>query len=93
MSSKEICEPRIGTKPVHYISGVTKKFRKRLEIDGFDSVAEVLGMYLLFKKRKELFIFWLKETYGFNDMNAEKCYIFIYFYSTVILKNFNNFLE
>lgn len=88
-SDKNIC---IGDKPLHYISGITEDFRRHLESDGYKNVSEILGMYLLFKKKKNLFIFWLKE-YGFTDVNAEKCYIFIYFYSKEILKNFNDFLQ
>ncbi|XP_045768612.1 barrier-to-autointegration factor-like [Maniola jurtina] len=72
-----VAEP-MGEKPVTKLAGVGEVLGKRLETAGFDlgfdKAFVVLGQFLLFKKDKELFLKFMKETCSANAKRSEDCY-------------------
>lgn len=93
MSSEDKNYEKIGNKPINYIPGINGVYQQRLEENGYNNISVILGMFLLLKRNKDLFILWLMEEYKFPKIRATKCYVFMYFYSEFILKIFNKSLE
>ncbi|XP_034826685.1 barrier-to-autointegration factor-like [Maniola hyperantus] len=68
-----VAEP-MEEKPVTKLAGVGEVLGKRLKNEGYDKAYVVLGQFLLFKKDKDLFEKFMKETCGADSKRSAECY-------------------
>ena len=68
-----VSEP-MGDKAVTELAGIGAVLGGKLSDTGFDKAYVVLGQFLVLKKSEELFVEWLKDTYGANKKQAGDCH-------------------
>ena len=68
-----VAEP-MNDKAVTDLAGIGEVLGQRLESMGFDKAYSVLGQFLVLKKKKDLFVDWVKDNAGANNKQATTCY-------------------
>ncbi|KAK2176046.1 hypothetical protein NP493_690g01036 [Ridgeia piscesae] len=77
---------RMGNKDVIELPGIAESFRQRLIREyGIDKAYELLGQFLVLKKNKLLFSYWMTSTNGIKEEKARECYNCLLDWSDIFL--------
>ncbi|KAK7870992.1 hypothetical protein R5R35_012187 [Gryllus longicercus] len=68
-----VSEP-MGEKTPAELNGIGHILSRRLAKIGFDKAYVVFGQFLVLKKDRELFTFWLCDSVGASPKQANDCY-------------------
>ncbi|KAI0234276.1 Barrier-to-autointegration factor B [Lamellibrachia satsuma] len=77
---------RMGDKDVVALPGIAETFRLRLiKKHGIEKAYELLGQFLVLKKNKLLFSYWITSTIDIKDEKARECYNCLLDWSDIFL--------